>query len=120
VTMFVRRDFKRLGDLAAGTLVVHARVVSLHDEIPSGPARAPARALSLSEQAAVIAWAGRTRRLTPERLDELAELARPITPGLALADADADAHRATQPTGRATERLMAVAQWLLGHRGDTA
>ena len=120
VTMFVRRDFKRLGDLAAGTLVVHARVVSLHDEIPSGPARAPARALSLSEKAAVIAWAGRTRRLTPERLDELAELARPITPGLALADADADAHRATQPTGRATERLMAVAQWLLSHRGDTA
>lgn len=109
VTMLVRRDFKRLGDLAAGTLVVHARVVKLHDDIPNGPALAPARALSLGEQAAVIAWAGRAKRLSPARLDELAEIAEPVT---------------TRPSAvaatSATERLMAVAQWLLGNRGDAA
>ncbi|WP_374594554.1 RDD family protein [Aquabacterium sp.] len=108
VTMLVRRDFKRLGDLAAGTLVVHARVVNQHDDIAIGPAQAPARALSLSEQAAVVAWAGRARSLTPARLDELAEIARPVTTRPCAAGTDS-----------ATERLMPVAQWLLGNRGDT-
>ena len=102
VSMLLRRDFKRLGDLAAGTLVVYSDNVALHGELPSAAATAPARALVPREQAAIVAWAGRASRLTPARLDELAELARSVTPA--------------QP-GDATQRLLGVAQWLVGRRG---
>lgn len=104
VSMLWRRDFKRLGDLAAGTLVVYGDTVALHGELPTAPAIAPARALAPREQAAIVAWAGRAARLTPARLDELAVLARAITP---------------DPQGDATRQLLGVAQWLVGRRrGD--
>jgi hypothetical protein len=50
-----------------------------------------------------VAWAGRASRLTPARLDELAVLARSITP---------------DRQGDATRQLLGVAQWLVGHRGE--
>ncbi|MBX3619502.1 MAG: RDD family protein [Rhizobacter sp.] len=101
VSMLLRRDFKRLGDLAAGTLVVHGEHVALHGALPEATPTAPARPLAPREQAAIVAWAGRASRLTPARLDELAELARSVTP-----PGQADA----------THRLLGVAQWLVGHR----
>lgn len=101
LTMLLRQDFKRLGDLAAGTLVVYADSVALHGALPEATATAPARALSPREQAAIVAWAGRAARLTPARLDELAVLARSVTPG---------------EGGDATRRLLGVAQWLVGNR----
>lgn len=105
VSMLVRSDFKRLGDLAAGTLVVHADSTRLHGELPQAAPRAPARVLSTHEQAVIVAWAGRATRLTPARFDELAELARPVTAnGTAGAGSDA------------TQRLLGVAQWLVGRR----
>lgn len=104
VSMLLRRDFKRLGDLAAGTLVVYRDSVALHGELPPAPAAAPARALAPREQAAIVAWAGRASRLTPARLDELAVLARSVTPN---------------PQGDATRELLGVAQWLVGRRGGT-
>lgn len=105
--LLLRPDFKRLGDLAAGTLVVHANVATLHG--PLGPAEplAPPRALSTREQAAVIAWAGRATRLTEARLGELALLAGPIV--------DPSGQREPNPE-RATKRLLGIAQWLIGRR----
>jgi uncharacterized RDD family membrane protein YckC len=105
VSMLVRPDFKRLGDLAAGTLVVYAESVQLHGEVPLAPALAPARKLIPGEQVAILAWAGRAKRLTPERLEELAVLAEPVL---------------AQRSGPATARLMSVAQWLLGRREGPA
>lgn len=99
--MLLRRDFKRMGDLAAGTLVVYADTVALHAEWPDAIAAAPARTLSPREQAAIIAWASRAKRLTPARLDELAQLALPATAG---------------ESADATRRLLGVAQWLVGNR----
>lgn len=103
LSLLLRHDFKRLGDLAAGTLVVHqARTVppARQSELP--PA-APARALDRREQAVILAWAGRAGRLTPERADELAALASPAWGGT---PADAEPAR----------RLHAVAAWLMGRR----
>ncbi|HUG24104.1 RDD family protein [Piscinibacter sp.] len=102
--MLMRSDFKRLGDMAAGTLVVHARAISLHGPLPSAEPAAPARPLAPREQAAVIAWAGRSTRLTEARHAELAQLAAP-----AIAAADSASHDARP-------RLLGVAQWLLGRR----
>jgi hypothetical protein len=104
LTMLLRRDFKRLGDLSAGTLVVYADTVALHGQLPEAGATAPARPLAPREQAAIVAWAGRANRLTPARLDELAQLARSVTPGQG---------------GDATGKLLGVAQWLVGNRNGS-
>ncbi|AEG94324.1 RDD family protein [Ramlibacter tataouinensis] len=105
MALLLRHDFKRLGDLAAGTLVVYRETVRLHGALPEAPPVAPARLLSGAEQAAIVAWAGRGTRLTPERFEELAQLARPVA-GLPAGARGADL----------TRRLLGVAHWVLGHR----
>ena len=105
--LLLRPDFKRIGDLAAGTLVVHTNAATLHGPLGSADPLAPPRPLSTREQAAVIAWAGRATRLTEARLGELAVLAGALA-GVA-------AGREPNPE-RATKRLLGVAQWLVGKR----
>jgi len=104
--MLLRTDFKRLGDLAAGTLVVYSDSVSLHGELPWAEPLVPAMPLSVREQAAIVSWAGRSARLTPARFDELAQLAQPAWRAIAP----------SQPLVSDTERLLGVAQWLMGQR----
>jgi RDD family len=104
VSILLRRDYKRLGDIAAATMVVHqpraAPRIVLKEVLPV----MPAKPLTSEDQAAVIALAARAPRLTSERLDELAALAAPIS---------GDAGR----TGPAvTRRVLGVAQWALGRR----
>lgn len=103
-SMLIRNDFKRLGDIAAATLVVCQPLpppkMALRDIEPI----APARRLAPQDQAAVIALAARASRLTPERVDELAALAAAVS---------GDAGRAGPDV---TQRVLAVGQWLLGKR----
>jgi uncharacterized RDD family membrane protein YckC len=104
VSVLVRRDSKRLGDIAAATLVVHERrAVSRIPTTELEPV-APARALAAEDQAAVIALAARANTLTPERLDELAALAGVVS------------GNAGQSGAIVTQRVLGVAQWLLGRR----
>lgn len=102
VSVLVRRDFKRLGDLAAATLVVYrlkpASSVAFGDFDP----RAPAMSIAPHDQAAVIALAARAPRLTRDRLDELAALAAPISGDTGKSGPEV------------TLRVLAVAHWLLG------
>jgi uncharacterized RDD family membrane protein YckC len=107
LTMLWRPDFRRLGDIAAGTLVVYADPVAHHADIPAATPRPPARALTRREQAAVIRWAGRAKTLTPERLAELAALARPVLAGSPDAATDVTS-------------LLGLAHWLLGRRPQDA
>jgi uncharacterized RDD family membrane protein YckC len=105
--MLLRPDFKRLGDMAAGTLVVYRETVRLHGALPQAEPGPPARPLTQGEQAAIVAWAGRAPRLTRERFEELAVLAHRVAgPGLELSSPQA-----------VTQRLLGVAHWVLGHRG---
>jgi uncharacterized RDD family membrane protein YckC len=103
-SMLIRKDFKRLGDIAAATLVVYqplpAPKITLSDIEPL----APARPLAPQDQAAVIALAARASRMTAERLDELAALAAPVS------------GNEGQSGPHVTRRVLAVAQWLLGRR----
>jgi uncharacterized RDD family membrane protein YckC len=101
-----RADFKRLGDMAAGTLVVYRKAAALHHALPAAEPLPPGRDLDAREQTAVITWASRAQSLTPERLEELAQLALPALPE-ALPDT---------PTHGASERLLGVAHWLMGRR----
>jgi len=96
------RDFKRLGDLAAGTVVVHR-------DPPSAPARAaasvpplpPPQPLTPAEQRALVELTERAQWLSPERREELAELAQPLTGASG---------------GPGWQRLQQYAGWLLGQR----
>ncbi len=104
VAMLLRRDSKRLGDIAAGTIVVHepraVQRIAVNDVAPI----APVRPLAPADQAAVVALAARAQTLTRERLDELAALAAAVS---------GDAGR-TGPD--VTRRVLGVAHWVLGRR----
>ena len=79
VSMLANRDFKRLGDLAAGTVVVYqAEKAQANRNIPAAAAIAPPVALSLEEQRALLELAERSATLTQERVEELAELPTPL------------------------------------------
>lgn len=66
--------FKRLGDLAAGTLVAYSDTPPALASLPEAPAQVAAFALSLAEQRAVLAFAERQHTLTQERATELAAI----------------------------------------------
>src|SRR5262245_7254295 len=74
VSMLVRRDSKRLGDIAAATMVVHEPRPVPRIVLDQVAPLAPARPLEPQDQAALIALAARAPRLTEERLDELAAI----------------------------------------------
>jgi uncharacterized RDD family membrane protein YckC len=79
VSMLASRDFKRLGDLAAGTVVVYQPEKTVPVKaIPESAAIAPPVALDLEEQRAVLDLAERSASLTQERFEELAELPTPL------------------------------------------
>jgi len=92
---------RRLGDMVAGTLVVHVVHMPPAGVIEPVPAQPPTLALEAEEQRALIAFAERARTLPPERCRELAELARPLS----------------GQTGEAgVKALFGTANWLLGRR----
>ena len=104
VCMLVRGDGKRLGDIAAATLVVHLPRPAPKATLGMVTPVAPAYTLSARDQAAVIALAARAPTLTLERLDELAALASSVQ------------GPATRTPDDVTRRVLGVAQWLLGRR----
>jgi len=70
---------RRLGDLVAGTLVVHADRLKHDLAIPAVPAFVPLLALPADEHAVVVAYAERSAQLTEARRIELASLLPQIT-----------------------------------------
>jgi uncharacterized RDD family membrane protein YckC len=66
--------FKRLGDLAAGTLVIYSDTPTQRPLLPQVPPLLPALALTLDEQRAVLAFAERQQGLSPARVEELAAI----------------------------------------------
>lgn len=99
-TMLINRDFKRLGDLAANTLVAYREAAPRGSAVPPAEPLAPPLPLTVAEQRAVLEFAERAPGLTSERAEELAELAQP------LVGAGVDAAR----------RLVRMANFLVGRR----
>lgn len=79
VCTLVDRDFRRLGDLAAGTLVVHTGPTAAERAIPEQAPRALPWPLPLDVQQAILDYAERSQRLSAERRTELAEALSQIT-----------------------------------------
>jgi uncharacterized RDD family membrane protein YckC len=103
VSMLTRQDFKRLGDIAAATLVVHQPKAIPNLALSNVEPLAPAMPLAIRDQTALISLAARAGGLTVDRLDELAAIAAP-------------AAGATHSGPATTRRVLGVARWLLGWR----
>jgi uncharacterized RDD family membrane protein YckC len=110
VVMLMRRDARRLGDLAAGTVVAYRDEAAPKLVFGEGMPRPPPAPLSRRQQAAITAFAARVPRLTDERADEIAALAAGAVSSGTPADAE-------QPL---TVRLIGVARWLHGERPPAA
>ena len=91
--------FKRLGDLAAGTLVVYRERPLPRPQIPQAAALRLPFALDLNEQRAILGFAERQGELSAERVHELAAI---LAPSLQVSPA------------RAAQQLNGVARGLLG------
>jgi uncharacterized RDD family membrane protein YckC len=103
-SMLLRKDCKRLGDIAAATMVVHEARAIPRILFSSVPPLAPARPLAPEDQAVLVALAARAPLLTEERLDELAALAASVSGDTGRSGRDV------------TRRVLGVAQWVLGQR----
>lgn len=92
---------RRLGDFAAGTLVVYAERERGRAPAPPAFPIAPPLPLRQDEQVAIVAFAERSVQMTPERQAELAGLLEPVT-----GERDAPA----------VQRVLGLANYLLGRR----
>jgi len=103
-SMLIDRDFRRLGDLAAGPVVVHREPEMAGYRVPTGPPVRPSVPLDLDEQRAVLDFAERLGTWSEARSAELAGIAAPLT-GI--------------PPSQGIEgvkSLLGIANWLLGRR----
>jgi len=115
VSMLLSRDFRRLGDLVANTIVVYKQAIKdktslkqkhLQEKLEGGiRSYAPDIPLSGKEQQTLISYAERQHHFSPERSEELALLARPL-----LDDLSSDSKYP------ASERLLRIADYLMGRR----
>jgi uncharacterized RDD family membrane protein YckC len=101
ITMLCNRDFKRLGDYAAGTIVIYQDKLRAAAAIPAEAPSMPPVVLTPVEQKALIQFAERISKLTPERCNELANIVSNVT---RLQD------------GQGVKRIIQYANWMLGRR----
>jgi uncharacterized RDD family membrane protein YckC len=102
LAMVLSRDFQRLGDIAAGTLVVYRETAFQHGAIPQAVPLPPPVPLTALEQRTVLDLAARSQTLTVERAEELASLAPRLTGG--------------RGDAAALGRILSIANHLIGRR----
>lgn len=106
VSILVTEESKRLGDLAAGTVVIYAdaddrKTLATLRSLPDLAPTMPPLHLSQVEQAAIIEFAERSPQWTEDRQIELADRLQPVTGELGTLG---------------VQRLHSYALWLLGRR----
>jgi uncharacterized RDD family membrane protein YckC len=92
---------RRLGDMVAGTLVVHVDLPQHAVATPNVPLVHPPLGLGLDDKAAIVAFGERSQQLTPERQLELANLLPALTQANDVV---------------AVQRLLGMANAILGRR----
>jgi uncharacterized RDD family membrane protein YckC len=106
VVMLLRGDLRRIGDLAAGTLVVYKNQTLPAGDFGAGEPMPPPSPLTGRQQAAVARFAWRAPKLTADRAEEIAALAASIAP--------------PDPQLSAATRLVGIARWQHGQRRGVA
>jgi len=104
VSVVASRHFQRIGDLAAGTLVVYCELKqpTQKQSLPTVKPRPPGCALSDDERLALMAFTERHQSLSIARQAELASRLKGLTGEL--------------DDSRAVKRLQSIGLWLLGIR----
>lgn len=102
LAMVSTRDFQRLGDIAAGTVVAYRDAAVQNAAIPSAVPLRPAVSLTSAEQRTLLDLAARSQVLTAERAEELASLAPRLSGG--------------REGAQALGRILSVANYLIGRR----
>jgi uncharacterized RDD family membrane protein YckC len=101
VSLTVTQRFQRLGDLAAGTLVIQSATQIRTPPLPDAETVPPAIAFTAEEQDAIIEFTQRHKSLSLPRQEELSDILAPIT------------HK----KGReGVEYLRSLGNWFLGAR----
>jgi uncharacterized RDD family membrane protein YckC len=103
-SILFHQEFKRLGDIAAGTLVVYNRPPLNKSAIEPVTPIMPLHSLSSQAQQTIISFAEKAPRLTETRQEELAEL----IPWLSKAPAN------TEKSG--ARRLIGIANFIIGRQ----
>ena len=103
LSMLINSDFKRLGDLAAGTLVVYRQTPQQRIDLPDAVALRLPLPLRLEEQRTILEFAERTNVMSAPRCEELAELTTALS----------HAHGRT-----AVDRLLGYAHWMVHGRSE--
>ena len=101
LTMMFNHEFKRLGDLSAGTIVVYQQDIGNAKDIPQDNPQTPAVPLTALEQKAIIQYAERIPSLNPERSAELANILSDLTHA---------------KDDMARKKLVQYANWMMGRR----
>lgn len=78
VSMSLNQDFKRIGDLAAGTVVIYREKHQAAPQWPASTSAPPPVALNLKQQRAMLSFVERRNTLTKERQEELANHLQPV------------------------------------------
>ena len=101
ITMLSNRRFQRLGDLAAGTLVISSSKSARPAAVEDVEALAPSIALSRSEQTSIVDFLQRSSQISQPRQRELAAILEGVT---------------HQKGEDGVERLRRYGAWFLGVR----
>jgi len=101
VSMLLNDKFQRLGDLAADTIVVYVNNTTGISSISEQLAIKPSYDLNLKEQQSIIRYAERSKQLSEERMQELAEI---------LNSLDLPDHKMTK------SKLLGIANGLIGRK----
>ncbi|QIL90906.1 RDD family protein [Microbulbifer sp. SH-1] len=109
LSMTLSGCFQRLGDYAAGTIVIYREQGVHATALPNVAPAPPPRGLSLADQQAIVSLTERSGVLSQARQQELADLIQPVT------------GKSGEPGLR---QLFAIGHWLLGardgkHQADT-
>ena len=96
--VLISKQFQRLGDLAAGTIVVYAPRQAGNSKPAEAPPVPLKTRLSLDEQQAIVSFGERASLLNTERAEELAAILDPVLEGVDR------------------EALVGHANWLIGER----
>ena len=81
-SVLLTKNFQRLGDLAAGTFVIHQPKQSAVPKPNNAEPEAVILPLSLDEQHAIVSFGERASSLNTERSEELAKILQPVLPGV--------------------------------------
>ncbi|RVU83994.1 RDD family protein [Leucothrix sargassi] len=100
VCLLCNKRFQRIGDIVAGTVVLHVGALEQLSEQQEIKPQAPPRPLQLDEQQAIINFYQRRSYLSDERAEELAKIAGPLV----------------ENQTSAADYLSGMGRWIMGKR----